>query len=240
MIELLYLKDSYVKEYNAKITEVIINNDKCFIVLDKTIFYPQGGGQIYDTGKIIDEKGEEYQVISVRKVDGKILHEINKPGLIQNQKIKGIIDWERRYKLMRSHTATHILAETIFKETNALITGNNIDLDKCRIDFDLESNDPEMMKKAVEDANKVIAQNLPIKIEFMSREEAFKIPQLSKLAKGLPENLKEIRVVSIGDYDIQGDGGTHVHNTSEIGKIEFITTDNRGKNNRRIYFKIID
>ena len=141
---------------------------------------------------------------------------------------------------MRSHTATHILAETIFKETNALITGNNIDIDKCRIDFDLENNDVELMKKSVEDANKVISRHLPIKVEFMPREEAEKIPQLSKLAKGLPPSLTEVRVVSIGDYDIQGDGGTHVHNTKEIGKIEFIKVDNRGKNNRRIYIQIVD
>ena len=141
---------------------------------------------------------------------------------------------------MKSHTVTHILAEPIFRETKALVTGNNIDIDKCRIDFDLENNDAELMKKAVNDTNEIIKKHLPIKVEFMSREEAEKIPQLSKLAKGLPPNLTEIRIVSIGDYDIQGDGGTHVYNTKEIGKIEFIKVDSRGKNNRRIYFQIVD
>ncbi len=140
---------------------------------------------------------------------------------------------------MRSHTATHILAEAIFKETGALITGNQIDVDKCRIDFDLENNDQELIKNAIEKANKIIKENLEIKIEFKPREEAMKIPQLSKLAIGLPESIKEVRIVSIGNYDIQADGGTHVHNTKKIGKIEFIKTDNRGKNNRRIYFRII-
>ncbi|MEK6890787.1 MAG: alanyl-tRNA editing protein [Nanoarchaeota archaeon] len=240
MTEMLYLKDSYMKECESEVLEVIENEGKYFIILDKTIFYAQGGGQAYDTGKIISENNEEYNVLSVKKVEGKISHEVDKSGLNTNEHVKCEIDWERRHKLMRSHTATHILAETIFKETNALITGNNIDIDKCRIDFDLENNDVELMKKSVEDANKVISRHLPIKVEFMPREEAEKIPQLSKLAKGLPPSLTEVRVVSIGDYDIQGDGGTHVHNTKEIGKIEFIKVDNRGKNNRRIYIQIVD
>lgn len=235
--EMLYLKDSYLKECEAKVLEVMENEGKFYVVLDKTVFYAQGGGQAYDTGKIISNN-QEYEVLSVTKKDGKILHEVNKPGLKGNDDVKCEIDWERRYQLMKSHTSTHILAETIFKETGALITGNNIDVDKCRIDFDLENNDIELMKKSVEDANKVIQMHLPIKVEFMPREQAEKIPQLSKLAKGLPPSLTEIRVVSIGDYDIQGDGGTHVHNTKEIGKIEFIKIDNRGKNNRRIYIKV--
>ncbi len=238
--ELLYLKDSYLKECEAKVLEIIENEGKYFIILDKTVFYAQGGGQVYDTGEITDKNNNEYKVLSVTKKDGKILHEIDKEGLKEHEKVNCKIDWERRYKLMKSHTATHLLAETIFKETNALVTGNNIDIDKCRIDFDLENNDAELMKKAVEDTNKVISQHLPIKIEFMSRSKAEKISQLSKLAKGLPESLTEVRVVSIGDYDIQADGGTHVHNTKEIGKIEFIKLDSRGKNNRRIYIKIVD
>ncbi|MEM3067354.1 MAG: alanyl-tRNA editing protein [Thermoplasmata archaeon] len=238
--ELLYLKDSYTKSCDAIIQEVIIDSGKCFVVLDRTVFYAQGGGQVYDTGKIIDKHNKEYNVTSVKKQNGRILHEVDKLGLNYDESIKCEIDWNRRYKLMRSHTATHILAETIFRETGSLITGNNIDTDKCRIDFDLEKNDPELIKKSIDNSNNVIKQNLPVKIELMPREEAFKIPQLSKLAKGLPESLKEIRVVSIGDYDIQADGGMHVKNTIEIGKIEFIKVDNRGKNNRRIYFKIVD
>lgn len=239
MTELLYLKDSYMKECDAEVVEV--NKEDSTIILDKTIFYPKGGGQECDKGEIETPDGK-IRVIWVDKKDGKVRHEVDDIGLSlkPGSKIKCKIEWERRYKLMRSHTTTHILAETIFRQTGALITGNNMDLEKCRIDFSLENNDAELMKKAVEDSNNIIKQNLPIKIEFMSIEKAEKIPQLSKLAKGLPESLKEIRVVSIGDYDIQGDGGTHVNNTSEIGKIEFIKVDNRGKNNRRIYFKIID
>ena len=239
MTQLLYLEDSYLKEFSAEVIETIVKNEKFFVVLNQTAFYPQGGGQVYDTGKLINENNEEFKLISCIKKEGKVLHETDKPGLKKGDKIKCLIDWERRYKLMRSHTATHILAEAIFKETGALITGNQIDIDKCRIDFDLENNDQKLIKNAIEKANKVINKNLDIKIEFKSREEAFKISQLSKLAMGLPESIQEVRIVSIGDYDMQADGGTHVHNTREIGQIEFIKTDNRGKNNRRVYFKII-
>lgn len=237
MTELLYLKDAYIRECSANIIEIITNGGRCFVILDRTIFYPQGGGQVYDLGKII-YNDKEYNILSVKKSEEKIFHEVDKLGLNIGNKIICKVDWGRRYKLMRSHTATHILAETIFKETGALITGNQIEVDKCRIDFDLKNNNQELIKTAIEKANNVIKKNLPIKIDFILREEANKIPQLSKLAKGLPENLNEIRIVSIGDFDIQADGGTHVNNTKEIGKIIFLKVDNRGKNNRRVYFEV--
>ena len=106
------------------------------------------------------------------------------------------------------------------------------------MDFSIENYDPEKIKSYIDKSNEVLKQNLQTKVEFMSRDEAFKIPQISKLAKGLPESLKIIRVVSIGDYDIQADGGTHVRSTKEVGKIILLKIDNRGKNNRRIYFTL--
>lgn len=236
MTSAIYLTDSYLKSWISEVESV---KDGKFIVLKETAFYPSSGGQPFDTGTIIRESdGEEFKVVFVGKFDSVISHQVDKEGLKEGDKVKCEIDWERRYQFMKSHTATHVLSEVIFKDLNALVTGGQLDLEKCRMDFDIENYDLEKIKLCVEKANEVISRNLPIKVEFMSREEASKIPQFTKLAKGLSPELKEVRIVNIGDFDIQADGGTHVKNTSEIKGIEFIKCDNRGKNNRRIYYKI--
>ena len=235
MTELLYMKDHYLKEFDAEVKEV---NGK-FIVLDKTAFYPQGGGQICDNGKLIKDGGE-YSVVFVKKMSSVVSHEVDKEGLKVGDKIKGVLDWDRRYKLMRAHTAAHIISQVIHKETGALITGNQLDLEKVRIDFSLETFDKEKLQGYVSEANNIIQQDLPLSIEFKTRDEALKIPQLSKLAAGLPDFIEEVRIVKIGDFDLQADGGTHVNSTKEVGKLEFIKAENKGKNNRRVYFQIKD
>ena len=235
MTESLYLKDSYLKEWDATVESV---SDGKFIVLNQTAFYPSSGGQPSDEGVMINEQGEEFKVIYVGKFSGNISHEVDKPGLKIGDKVKCKIDWKRRYTLMKLHTATHILSEVLYREANALITGGQMNLDKSRMDFSLENYDLEKVKSYVDKVNEIIEKNLKVSIEFLSREEAIKLPKLSKLAKGIPESLETVRIVSIGDFDIQADGGTHVHSTSEIGKIEFIRCDNKGKNNRRVYYKL--
>ena len=144
---------------------------------------------------------------------------------------------------MKLHTATHILAEVLYREAGALITGGQMGLDKSRMDFSLENYDLEKVKSYINKVNEIIEKDLLIKIEFLSREEALKLPKISKLAKSpeeLFENLETVRIVNIGDFDIQADGGTHVNSTSEIGKIEFIKCDNKGKNNRRVYYRLCE
>lgn len=235
MTEALYLKDSYLKEWEAEIVGI---NDK-FIVLDKTAFYPASGGQPHDEGVMINEKEEEFKVIYVGKFSGKISHEVEKSGLKVGDKVKCKIDWERRYQLMKSHTATHVLSEVLYRETKALVTGGQLGFEKCRMDFDIKNYDLEKIKEYVKEANEILEKDLKVSIKFLSREEAIKLPQVSKLAKGLSEELQTVRIVNIGDFDVQADGGTHVNSTKEIGKIEFIKCDNRGKNNRRIYYKVI-
>ena len=234
MTELLYLKDHYLKEFQAEVKEA----NGVFIILDKTGFYPSSGGQPSDFGKIF-HNNQEYKVLSVKKVSQEIQHELNKNGIKIGDKIKGVIDWERRYKLMRAHTAAHIISEVIHKETKALITGNQLDIDKIRIDFSLENFDKEKMQRYIERANEIIQQDLPITTEFLTREEALKLPQISKLAMGLPEAIKEVRILKIGEFDLQADGGTHVKSTKEIRRLEFISTENKGKANRRLYFKLL-
>ena len=132
------------------------------------------------------------------------------------------------------------MSQVVHKETKALITGNQITLEYIRIDFSLKSFNKEKIKEYVDEANKIIQEDLPITTEFMSRAQASKIKEISKLAKGLSESIQEVRIVKIGKFDLQADGGTHINSTKEIGKIEFIKAENKGKNNRRIYMRIQD
>lgn len=230
----LYLEDCYIKEFDAVVESV---KDDKFVVLDKTAFYPNSGGQPHDLGVLIKDE-TEYLVDYVGKFSGKISHEVTKPGLKVGDKVKGVIDWNRRYKFMRYHTACHVLSAVIHKETGAKITGNQIGVDKTRVDFSLENFDRGQIKSYQDKVNKIINQEIPVNIKILSREDAFKIPDIVKLKMDFPESVKEIRIIELENLDMQACGGTHVRNTAEIGPIEIIKAENKGKNNRRIYFKI--
>jgi len=232
MTEALFMNDSYLKTWDARVDSV---KDGKYIVLDKTAFYPKGGGQPWDEGYII-KNGERFKVIYVGKFSGQISHEVDKPGLKEGDKVSCEIDWDRRYTFMRYHTASHLISNILFRKANAKITGNQIELDKTRMDFSMKDYSPEKLREFVEEANKIIQQNLPITIDYMSREEVMAKPELARLAMGLPEKIKEYRIVRIGDIDEQVDGGTHIKSLKEIGEIEVTKTVNKGKDNRRIYF----
>ena len=233
MTELIYMTDCFAKEFDAKVTKV----DGKFIVLDKTAFYPQGGGQPTDTGKLIKD-GEEYQVVFAKKKGADVSHEVDREGLQEGDTVHGVLDWDKRYVLMRMHTAAHILCEIFHKETGALITGNQLNVDKSRIDFNLENFDREKISEYVAKANEIVQKDLPIKIYTLPREEAMKLPSVTKLANVLPPAVQELRIVEIVGYDTQADGGTHVKSTKEVGEIEVVSAENKGKNNRRVYFKL--
>ena len=234
MQEALYLSDSYLKNCGAKVVAV---KDGKFVFLDQTVFYPRGGGQPCDTGKIV-RGADVFPVANVSKMDGRIAHEISgECGLKEGDEVECQVDWHRRHTLMRMHTAGHILAAIMY-QSGILITGNQIDVDKTRFDFSMENFDKQAFLSLVEEANKQIARSLPVEISSLPRDEALKVPGAVKLATALPPDVKELRMVRIGDVDYQADGGTHVKNTSEIGKIIFLSADNKGKNNRRIYFRL--
>ncbi len=237
MTEMLYMLDCYKKEFDAKVENVVEDENSCLVELDKTLFYPRGGGQPNDTGTLKSGSGE-YKVVDVFKKDGKVLHKVDHCGLSAGDSVHGIIDWDRRYYFMRCHTAAHILSAVIHKETGAFITGNNISEDKVRIDFNLEKFDRDKFKHYEEEVNRIINEGHDVSLSLMPREEAFKIPDLVKLKKLLPESIKTIRVVNIDGVDIQACAGTHVKNTREIRGIEIIKVENKGKNNRRVYFKL--
>ena len=229
----LYMNNSYLKEFEAVIESV--KDDK--FVLNQTAFYPQGGGQPFDTGVLICN-GEEYQVTSVRKADGQITHEVSMPGLKTGDKVLGKINWERRYRFMKMHTAAHLLSAVMHTRDNVLITGNQIDLEKTRVDYNMAEFDVEKIKHYIEKVNKIIEMDLPVKVSYMNREEAMKIPGMVKLAGTLPPSVKNLRIVEIPGVDMQADGGTHVNSLKEIGKVEFVKAENKGKDNRRVYYTI--
>ena len=233
----LYMDDCYLKEFNASVIDVY-ESDFIAVKLDRTAFYPTSGGIPCDKGKfIVNDK--EIIVSEVYKRNNEIWHVVSEKIEI-GKEVKGIIDWDRRYKLMRYHTADHLISALLYKKFNAMITGNQTYLDYSRIDFNLEKFDKDLLKQVIDEANEIIKKDIEVKIYYLPREEAMKIPGIVKLAAKLPPNVEKLRIVEIPGIDIQADGGCHVKKLSEIGKLEFIKAENKGKNNRRLYFKIVD
>ncbi len=235
MTKALYLEDSYLKECDA--TVVSVKDDK-YVVLEQTVFYPKGGGQPWDTGKII-RGSEVFNVVYVGKFSGQISHEVDRPGLKQGDKVHCVLNWERRYKLMRSHTAAHLFASLLCTGTGALVTGNQLEEDKTRFDFSLETFNPEILEKYLNKTNEYLKKDIPVKWYELPREEALKIPGVVKMAEAFPPDIPKLRIVEIVGVDKQADGGTHIKNLPEVGQVKLLKTENKGKNNRRVYFTLV-
>ena len=234
MSEALYMEDSYLRECDASVQSV---KEGKYIVLDRTVFYPKGGGQPNDTGRMMRGE-EEFKVVFVGKFEGKVSHEVDRPGLNGGDRVKCILDWPRRYTIMRMHTAAHVLAATMHKELGVLITGNQLGEDKTRFDFNMEDFDREKFETIVKKANETLSQDLGLKIYTLPREKAMEIEGVVKLANALPPSIRELRIVEIPGIDVQADGGTHVRNLREVGQIEILKLENKGKSNRRVYFTL--
>jgi Ser-tRNA(Ala) deacylase AlaX len=235
MTKMLYQEDSYMKQCDA--TLVSVKDDK-YVVLDRTIFCPKGGGLPHDLGKIICPE-DEFNVVYVGKFSGEVSHEVDHPGLTPSRQVHCVLEWERRNKLMRSHTASHTLASILWKDIGALVTGNQIELDKVRFDFNLENFDREIFQSIIAKANELFRRDVPVLWYELPREEALKIPGIVKMAEAFPPEVDRLRVVEIVGVDKQADGGPHVRNLREVGQIEFLKAENKGRNNRRVYFRLV-
>lgn len=235
MSQMLYMKDSYLKEWDAKIVSI---SKKKYIVLDKTAFFPMGGGVEYDTGTLKKEDGRNFSVIYTGKFSGEISHEVDKPEVQKGDEVQCLLNWNRRYTLMRYHTATHVLSGIFFKEYGLKITGNQLTTEKGCIDVNMEKMDVDIIQNAIESSNAIIQKDLPVEISYISREEAEQDPELFKLAMGFPHNIQTIRIVDIKGFDRQADGGCHVNHLKEIGRIDFTNAVNKGKENKRVYFEL--
>ena len=219
MTELLYQTDSYLQEFDATITSVV--EETRAVVLDKTAFYPGGGGQPYDLGSL--KVGDvTYPVDKVKKQGDDVLHFLggDTPLPAPKSASHGTLDWVRRYKLMRTHTALHVLCGTVFRDYGAQVTGGNMEPLKGRMDFEFESMKGEFVREIEEAVNKEAAEARDVRVMILPREEAFQIPDLIRTKINLlPEGIQQVRTVEIVGLDLQADGGTHVRNTSEVGKI---------------------
>ena len=236
MTKTLYLDDSYLTECDAVIQEV---KDNKYIRLNQTIFYPRGGGQPCDTGIILRDS-EKFDVVYVGKFSGDISHEVHQAGLVAGDHVRCILNWDRRYKLMRSHTAAHVFSSLLCSGTGALVTGNQLDVDKVRFDFSLETFQRSILQTYITKANEYFARDIPVKWYVLPREDALQIPGVIKMAEALPPDVPYLRIVEIEGLDKQADGGTHVRNLKEVGSIELIRAQNKGKFNRRAYFRLLD
>lgn len=238
MTKLLCLDDSYLREFDATVTEVVDPNG---VILDQTAFYPGGGGQPHDTGTLI--KGDEsWQVVKIARDGAKVIHLLDGETSLQpGDSVRGVIDWEPRYRLMRTHSALHVLCGVVFREFGAQVTGGNMTTEKARMDFELEDLNPERVTRIEQLANEQIQAGLPISWRTLPREEAFQIPDLIRTKINLlPEHIQEVRVVEIAGLDLQADGGTHVRNTAEIGGIRVINTRSKGRINKRLEIALVD
>jgi len=237
MAKLVYQEDSYLRELYTRVTGVRDNR----VFVEQTIFHPRSGGVDNDTG-YIEYGGRVYRVVNVYfdRESGDVVHELDtQPDFRENTVVKLVLDWDRRYRLMRLHTAAHIIAGLMYSRYGALVTGGNISIDKAYDDYDLEVFDRKIFESIVEEANSIVKKDLEVKIYWLPREQALKIPGIVKLAsRAPPPELEVLRIVEIPGVDIQADGGPHVKRTGEIGEIKLLEVVNKGKRKKRIYFTV--
>jgi misacylated tRNA(Ala) deacylase len=238
MTELLYQTDAYLKEFEGSITAV--DAETRGVVLDQTAFYPGGGGQPADFGSL-EVSGVVYPVDKVKKQGDDIIHFLGGTASLPaiGSASRGTLDWARRYQLMRTHTALHVLCGTVFRDYGALVTGGDMEPLKGRMDFEFETMRGELVREIEAAVNKEVAAARDIRVKILPREEAFQIPDLIRTKINLlPEGITQVRTVEIVGLDLQADGGTHVANTSEVGKIKVADYKSKGAINKRIYIEV--
>lgn len=238
MTELLYQTDSYLREFDAVVTAA--QEETRAVLLDKTAFYPGGGGQPCDLGAL-SVAGVTYPVEKVKKQGDDVLHFLggDAPLPAPGSASRGTLDWARRYKLMRTHSALHVLCGTVFRDYGALVTGGDMEPLKGRMDFEFETMRGELVREIEAAVNKEASLGREIRVRILPREEAFQIPDLIRTKINLlPEGITQVRTVEIVGLDLQADGGTHVRSTNEIGKIRVTDYKSKGAINKRIYIEV--
>jgi misacylated tRNA(Ala) deacylase len=239
--ELLYLYDAYAREFQARV--VAVRGDA--VALDRTFFYPTGGGQAHDTGRLAG-----VQVTDVCREGGLVWHVLSaglagpvmgggRPNV--GDEVEGVIDWERRHALMRTHTAVHIVCGVIWNRWRKPVTGGNIDPLEARADFEFDPLPVDFGAQVQELVTAEVHADRPITVSFLQRDQALADADLIRTKVNLiPTSVPEIRVVDIEGLDKQADGGTHVRSTGEVGRIVITKTESKGKANKRIRFAVRD
>jgi len=234
MTEQLHQTDSYLKEFDATVTAA----EGQAVALDRTAFYPGGGGQPHDLGTLA-WGGSPARVVKVQKQGDEVWHTLE--GIVPpvGTPVHGVLDWERRYQLMRTHTALHVLCGVVWRDYGASVTGGNMDPLQGRMDFEFETMRKELVTEIEASVNTEIEKGHPVRVAILPREEAFQIPDLIRTKINLlPPQIQEVRTVELVGLDLQADGGTHVANTGEVGRVRVVDYKSKGAINKRIYIKL--
>lgn len=236
--EQLCYTDAYARSVVARVRHVE-SGDATVIVLDRTVFYPGGGGQPPDRGLLLRASdGRSWTVRSARKADGEIVHELEPgdgdPPAVDDE-LTVDLDWARRLSLMRTHTALHALCGVVWRDYGALVTGGNMEPGAGRMDFEFETMSGDLVGAIEATVNEELALARDVRVNVLPRDEAFAIPDLIRTKVNLlPPGIEEIRTIEIVGLDLQADGGTHVANTREVGGIRVTGYESKGRINKRI------
>jgi misacylated tRNA(Ala) deacylase len=234
MTQLLFHTDANMREFEA----VVMAVDGERVALDRTAFYARSGGQPSDFG-MLREGEADYRVVDSKKQGEDVWHQLDRAGLNTGDKVHGTLDWERRYRLMRTHTALHILCGVIFRDYGAQVTGGDMEPLAARMDFEFDRMSGEFAHEVEERINAEVAASREVLVRILPREEAFRIPDLIRTKINLlPAGIEQVRVVEIVGLDLQADGGTHVNNTREVGRIRVVGHESKGKSNKRLRIAI--
>ncbi|RPI50949.1 MAG: alanyl-tRNA editing protein [Chloroflexi bacterium] len=234
MTEQLYQTDSYIREFEAVVTAV----EGQAVALDRTAFYPGGGGQPHDTGTLSWEGGSG-RVVKVQKRGDDVWHTLDGEAPPAGTAVHGLLDWERRYRLMRTHTALHVLCGVVWRDYGAQVTGGNMEPLEGRMDFEFETMQKELVAEIEARVNAEIEKQYPVRVAILPREVAFQIPDLIRTKINLlPPQIQQVRTVEIVGLDLQADGGTHVAGTGEVGRVRVVDYKSKGAINKRIYIQL--
>lgn len=237
MSENLCYTDAYRRAVEARVMAV----DGEAALLDRTVFYPGGGGQPADTGRLLSSDGAPWEVATARKRGDDIWHEGSGQPPAAGTRVLAELDWERRLLLMRTHSALHVLCGVVWRDHGALVTGGNMEPGRGRMDFEFETMAGELVAQIERRVNEEVEADREIRVSFLPREEAFAIPDLIRTKVNLlPPGIETVRTIEIDGLDLQADGGTHVGRTSEIGPVRVTGYESKGRINKRIRIELAE
>lgn len=235
----LFSTDAYVRLFDSAV--VSVDREQGRVALARTAFYPGGGGQPHDVGNLAWDGGQG-AVVRVSRGEGQIWHWLEGdelPGV--GTELQGMIDWDRRHLLMRTHTALHVLCGVVWADYRVAVTGGNMEPGVARIDFELDAISSELGQRLERRVNDEIARAHEILVEFLARSEADHDPALIRTKANLiPADVDPLRVIDIVGLDRQADGGTHVATTGEVGRVRILKTENKGRSNKRVRLAVTD
>ena len=243
MTDVVPYRDAYTRSVEARVVAVDVSGTP-LVVLDRTAFYPGGGGQPSDRGLLLrSADGRSWVVRAARRSGGDVVHELDpevEPPSVGDVVVADL-DWARRYSLMRTHTALHALCGVVWRDYGAQVTGGNMEPGSGRMDFEFERMGGELVGEIEAKVNAELAMARDVRVAVLPREEAFAIPDLIRTKVNLlPPGIEEVRTIEIVGLDLQADGGTHVKNTAEVGRIRVVDYKSKGASNKRIYVEVSD